>query len=387
MKVLYFCTPPLLDYSIEQINGLKDRVNLHVIIGVSLHTPNHSIFKIKQGPFDKKIYSFNDAKDKIENAELFESYFTGCKSVHFVFFPAKLGLNIITTISKLLRLLNQINPQVVHFDDISGRLAILALIIRKKIVLNIHDPAPHSGEKRLIGDIIRKLVFRKVSAFCTFSNYSKNQFEEIYNPKVQIKNLRLIPYFSYKLLGSKPIRDIQKLSGGRIILFFGRISEYKGIDELLKAFSNIRLQSNNLKLVIAGRGSYSYSIPGDLKDSDSLIIINRFIEITEIQSLFELADILVCPYRDATQSGVLMTARVFKIPVIVSNVGALPEYVQEGENGYVYDIKDNNGLENAIYKFLNETKFIDRKGIEIDNQDVTTNSLKLVDIYKQITHN
>ena len=386
MNVLYFCTPPLLDYSVEQIRDLKQHINLHVIVCVSLHSPNHTIFKLKENRFSKDIYTFEEVKGKIENVDLFETYFDGCKSVHFVFFAPKFGLNILSTNIKLIKLLKTINPQIIHFDDISGRLSVFVQFLRnKKIVLNVHDPAPHSGEQNWYEGFIRKLVYRKVSAVCTFSNFSKELFEKLYCLTVPVVNLRLVPYQSYLFLEKKIVDGINRLPNENILLFFGRISPYKGIDELLIAFCNITKQSPNTKLVIAGRGSYVYQIPKNLKESPSLIILNRFIYENEIKSLFHQADVLICPYRDATQSGVLMTARVFNIPVIVSNVGALPEYVEDGKNGYIYDINDEKGLEYSILKFLNDKRSIDRNSILNDNFDVSENSRKLVELYFKIS--
>lgn len=382
MDILYFCTPPLLDYSAEQIRDLKQHVNLHVVVCVSLHSPNHTIFKLKVKDFQKEIYTFDEVKDKIENIDLFEMYFDGCKSVHFVFFAPKFGLNILFTNLKLINLLNKINPDIIHFDDISGRLSVFVQFLwNRKIVLNVHDPAPHSGEQNWYAKIIRKLVYRKVSAVCTFSNFSKLLFEKIYQPTVPVANLRLIPYQSYLFLDHTIVDGIHKLTNEKVLLFFGRISPYKGIDELLHAFSKVLKQAPNTKLVVAGRGSYAYQIPENLKDSSSLIILNRFIHENEIKSLFDQADVLICPYRDATQSGVLMTASVFNIPVIVSNVGALPEYVQDGKNGYIYDILDEKGLENSILKFLNDHRSIDRNSTITDNFDGSENSQKLVALY------
>lgn len=385
MDILYFCTPPLLDYSAEQINDLKLHINIHVILCVSLHSPNHTIFKLKENNFDKDIYTFDEVKGKIENFELFEKYFDGCKSVHFVFFAPKFGFNILFTNLKILKLLSKIKPEVIHFDDISGRLSIFVQFLQnRKIVLNVHDPAPHSGEQRHIDTWVRKLVYKKVSAFCVFSNFSKSLFNELYKLNVPVLNLRLVPYLSYKYLNDKKVNGVEKLSNEKVLLFFGRISPYKGVDELISVFAKMLNYTSVLKLIIAGRGSYEYQIPEELKNSSSLIILNRFIHEDEIKSLFDQSDVLICPYRDATQSGVLMTARVFDIPVIVSNVGALPEYVQDGQNGYIYDIKDKNGLEDSIQKFLNDGRMHVKENIVNDNNDLSDNSRKLVDLYHRL---
>lgn len=383
MDILYFCGPPLLDYSVEQIGDLKIHVNLHVIVPVSLSTPNHSIFKLKNNHnIVAGVYTFDEIKEQIENYSLFENYFVGCKSIYFVFFSSRFGINILLTNIKIINIIRIINPQIIHFDDISGRLSILALLLKnKKIVLNVHDPSQHSGEQKWTDKVIRKLLYRKISAFCTFSDYSKSLFEKLYSIAVPVVGLRLVPYKSYLLFENKKVNGIDKLPNEKVLLFFGRISQYKGLDEFLLTFVSLKKKFPNIKLVIAGKGSYRYHIPTELVGSSSLIIINRFILQNEIRSIFEQADLLVCPYRDATQSGVLMTAAVFETPAIVSNVGALPEYISDGKNGYIYDINDELGLENAIVKFLFSEKSSNQISRAIINHDASNNSKLLCKVY------
>jgi glycosyltransferase involved in cell wall biosynthesis len=385
MNVLYFCSPPLLDHSAEQINDLKQYVNLHLIVCVSLHTPNHTIFKLKEGAILDGIYTFDDIKNSIENVKLFELYFEGCVSVYFVFFPPKIGMNILRITIALLKRVRILKPQIVHFDDISGRMLAFALLLKnRKIVLNVHDPVAHSGEQNLGYMIMRRILFSKIAAFATFSEYSRLLFEKVFHPKVPVADLRLVPYYCYKILGTKKIPEITKRPNEKVFLFFGRISPYKGIDELLRAFSKVVQNFPGIKLVIAGKGNYSYQVPEELTRSSSLITINRFIAESEIKSLFEQADVLVCPYRDATQSGVLMTAAAFNTPVIVSNVGALSEYIKEGGKGYVYDLNDKIGLENCLVQFLTNSQATDVLVEAADNVAVSRNSQLLVNLYTQL---
>lgn len=385
MNILYFCSPPLLDYSAEQINDLKQHVHLNVMVCVSLHTPNHTIFKLKEGFALDGIYPFEAIKDKIENVKLFEDYFEGCQSVHFVFFPPKIGRSIIRITMALLKKIRIIKPQIVHFDDISGRMLAFALLLKnRKIVLNVHDPVAHSGEQNSGYVIMRKILFSKIAAFATFSEYSRQLFEKVFYPKVPVADLRLVPYYSYAALGTKKIPEINTLPTEKVLLFFGRLSPYKGIDELLRAFSKVVQIFPEIKLVLAGKGNYTYQLPEELVGSSSVITINRFIAESEIKSLFEQADVLICPYRDATQSGVLMTAAAFKTPVIVSNVGALSEYIKEGGKGYVYDLNDEMGLENCLVQFLTDSQPIDTLALPIDNAAVSRNSQLLVNLYIQL---
>ena len=385
MDVLYFCSPPLLDYSAEQIKDLKQHVNLHVIVWVSLQTPGHTIFNLEEGADFDGIYRFDSIKSSIKNVKLFEVYFEGCVSVHFVFFPIKIGLNIFRISKALLETVSTLNPEIVHFDDISGRLLIFALLLKNRcIVLNVHDPVAHSGEQNLGYVIMRKILFRRIAAFATFSEYSRLLFHKVFHPKVPVADLRLVPYYCYKALRAEKIPEITKRPNEIVFLFFGRLSPYKGIDELLYAFSKVFQNYPEVRLVIAGKGSFSYMVPEVLVNSSSLVTINRFIADSEIKSLFEQADVIVCPYRDATQSGVLMTAAAFQTPVIVSNVGALSEYIKDGGKGYVYDLNDERGLENCLIQYLTDYSSTNMLVAVTEDTAVSRNSQLLVDLYTQL---
>lgn len=126
---------------------------------------------------------------------------------------------------------------------------------------------------------------------------------------------------------------------GKYLLFFGFIRRYKGLDLLLQALKDERIAALNLKLIIAGefyddRSSYEADLEA-LKDR--LILFTDFIPNDEVKNYFSAADLVVQPYRSATQSGITQVAYHFEKPMLVTRVGGLHEVVQDGKTGFVTD--------------------------------------------------
>lgn len=143
--------------------------------------------------------------------------------------------------------------------------------------------------------------------------------------------------------------------GYTYLLFFGFIREYKGLDLLLKAFSDKRLRNRNIKLIVAGE-FYEDEAPyrqiiADNGIAGDVILLNWFIAEDEVAALFSAANLVVQPYKSATQSGVTQIAYHFGKPMIVTDVGGLSEIVPDGKCGYV--VKPNpESIADAIDDYL-----------------------------------
>jgi glycosyltransferase involved in cell wall biosynthesis len=147
--------------------------------------------------------------------------------------------------------------------------------------------------------------------------------------------------------------------GGRYLLFFGFIRAYKGLDLLLKAFAKSEVRKLGLKLIVAGE-FYSneeeyQQLIDELGIREDLILHTHFISNDEVKYYFGAADLLVQPYRTATQSGISQMAYHFEKPMIVTKVGGLPEIVPDGEAGYVVEV-DENAIAAGIVRFFEEEK-------------------------------
>ncbi len=158
---------------------------------------------------------------------------------------------------------------------------------------------------------------------------------------------------------AKARQQLQLDTEGRYILFFGFIRDYKGLDLLLKAMTEKRLASLGVKCIIAGEyygNEEQYeALIEELEIGDRLHLHNHFIPNEEVKYFFGAADLVVQPYKTATQSGISQMAYHFEKPMVVTKVGGLPEIVPDGEAGFVVE-KSPQAIADAIVTFFEEDK-------------------------------
>jgi glycosyltransferase involved in cell wall biosynthesis len=164
-----------------------------------------------------------------------------------------------------------------------------------------------------------------------------------------------------RILNEKLGLSIQ--TNDKILLFFGFIRKYKGLDILIRAMAEPAIRKSDIRLLIAGefyedRETYEKLI-NELNISEKLILKTDFVADGDVQYYLCGADAVVQPYRHATQSGVTPLAYHFEKPMIVSNVGSFSEQVLHEQTGLVTDA-DPSSLANAIMRFyeLGEQYFI-----------------------------
>lgn len=160
--------------------------------------------------------------------------------------------------------------------------------------------------------------------------------------------------------------------GYSYLLFFGFIRAYKGLDLLLDAFADKRLRNRKLKLLIAGE-FYEDDIPvrnqiQRLGLDNEIIIFDRFIKDNEVPLFFGAADLVIQPYKTATQSGVTQIAFQYEKPMLVTAVGGLKEIIPDGKCGYVVR-PDPQSIADSIVDFYdNQRKELFIEGVRQEKQ-------------------
>lgn len=224
-------------------------------------------------------------------------------------------------------------------------------LLRRRTVLTVHDPFPHTGNDTTIVRLRRKVAFRLVPRLIILNKAQRQAFIAHYKLRPgRVYDGIMGCYTSLHTI--QP--DLSALPAGkRYILFAGKILPYKGLDYLLPAMREVHKQCPDCHLIVAGSGNYHF----DTSPYEALPYIdirNRYIPGPELVALVSNAQFIVCPYTDATQSGVVMTAFAFARPVIVTNVGGLPEMVSDGRHGFVVKEKDCQALAAAIARLWKE---------------------------------
>lgn len=247
-------------------------------------------------------------------------------------------------------------------------LGTIARIVRKnrytRIISILDNIIPH--EKRPGDRLLAGYFVRSTHGFIAMSQNVLNDLKTFDDRKPVI----FCPHPLYDGFGQimEKTEARKKLAldvNARYILFFGFIRDYKGLDILLEAMNDKRIRELGIKLVVAGE-FYTDPKPytelvSRLKLEDSVVMSNDFIPDSSVAAYFCASDLVVQPYKNATQSGVTQIAYHFDKPMITTDVGGLAEIVPHGKVGYVVE-PDPGQIASAIETFYREgreTEFVE----------------------------
>ena len=225
----------------------------------------------------------------------------------------------------------------------------------KKIIITVHNVLPHAAlpyENKRLNKFLNRVVLFLGDIFIVHSTRNIEELHDIFGiPKEKIIR---IPHGTSKSFKDSIVtkEDAREELGlpldGKIILFFGTIREYKGLDILLEAFSYVTKERGNVFLVIAGypwRGWEKYEElikTNDLNKNIKLFL--EFIPSGKVKYFYYASDLVVLPYREfMSQSGLGADALAFEKPLIVTDVGGLPELVKDKK----FVVEQNNPRELA----------------------------------------
>jgi len=220
-----------------------------------------------------------------------------------------------------------------------GTVARIVKSNRHTVALCIFDNViPH--EKRPGDKLLTRYFTRSIDGAVVMSDTVLNELKEFSsNLPVRFSPHPLFDNYGSMVVRNDALAALNLDSGYSYLLFFGFIRAYKGLDILIEAFSDERLRNRKLKLLVAGEfyeddAPYRSLIKKYNLEND-VIFFDHFIRDTEVPLFFSAADIVVQPYKSATQSGVTQIAYFFEKPMLVTDVGGLKEIVPDGICGYV----------------------------------------------------
>ena len=252
-------------------------------------------------------------------------------------------------IYKLNQKIQQSDFDIVHFNGISGFMSLLYLLNKGKrgLAWTLHDFKSHSGEENKRGEKLNYFLAKRNKLFLV------QHYE--YLRKEVIKAFKL-PSNKVQLLRSGVLEVIHAFKEEKItkqedyVLFFGRISKYKGVDILLKAYTEIENPSK--KLIIAGSGQFWFD-DTPYQQNDNIIFINRYLQSGELAGLIRKASFIVVPYRDATHSAVVVMSYCFNKAIVSSNVDGLSEAVLHNKTGLLTAPGNIDDLKASLVLLMN----------------------------------
>lgn len=252
----------------------------------------------------------------------------------------------------LIRKILKPQPDIVHFTNENIWLTTLIPFMDcRRLVWTLHDPLPHSGDS-LRKKMATNLLARSSSKI--FVHYKFN-FEMAQTQGYEASKLVVIPHGDYSFYEKYVRRGVIP---GRMVLFWGRIRPYKGIETLVDC---LKYLPDDVQVVIAGQGAGAYELAA-ARDG-RIRLIDKFLSEEEIAQLCQECSVVATPYTDASQSGIVPVAYAFSRPVVATNVGALPEQVEDGVTGLLVQPGDPKALAEAIDKLLRNPHMAASMGI------------------------
>lgn len=252
---------------------------------------------------------------------------------------------------------------IIHCDYMLGSGMNFLFKLTPKWIQTIHDPFPHSGETSSRKTKIYNNTISNSDYFVLLNERQKKEFCTYYGVnKERVFINRLGIYDNIKAF-VKPKHKVKSNN----ILFFGRISPYKGIEYLCKAIIKVREVVPDVTLTIAGGGKMYFDI-NPYKQLGYIEFRNHYVSMEELAELLSECELSVCPYTDATQSGVIMTSYSLGKPVIASNVGGLPEMIEQNKTGLIVPPRDSDTLATAIIELLKDKEKLQKMSDYINNE-------------------
>jgi glycosyltransferase involved in cell wall biosynthesis len=261
-----------------------------------------------------------------------------------------------------------------------------------KVITIADNILPH--ERRPGDRLFTRYLVRASDAFVVMSRSVATDLQQFTNSKPVAYTPHPI-YDNYgELIEQEAAKAFLKLSQNtKYLLFFGFIRHYKGLDLLLQAMSDERIRPLNVKLLVAGEfyenAATYHQLIEDYHLSQQVILHTDFIPNERVKYYFGAADLVVQPYRSATQSGISQIAYHFEKPMVVTNVGGLPEIVAHGKSGYVVEVQAS-AIAEAIVDFFSHANRADelQAGVRTGKKQFDwSNMIQVIsDLYKKLNN-
>lgn len=349
MKILYISSPSFADCDFPLVRELQRKgINVTYLILLPPFMLKSTLFDIKTQIPKTGIFSATN----YEEIKVYESYMV----MDRVFVANRVGRNALSLSYwkhklDLFLFLKKQKFDIVHSDYMIDSGLKFLFRLSPIWVQTFHDPFPHSGEESKRKYNTYKTTLSKADYFVLLNKNQKAKFCIDYGispDRVYINHLGIYDNIrTFVRYDTAPYKNN--------VLFFGRISPYKGIEYLCEAMKKVREVVPDASLTIAGGGNFYFDIE-PYKQLGYIEVRNHYVGMEELAELLNRCELSVCPYTDATQSGVIMTSYSLGKPVVATNVGGLPEMIEDGKTGLLVSPRDSDLLADAIIQLLTDKR-------------------------------
>jgi|AntRauMinimDraft_3_1070383.scaffolds.fasta_scaffold00516_8 glycosyltransferase involved in cell wall biosynthesis len=295
------------------------------------------------------------------------------------------------TYYRIYRTIATIDPDVIHITQGFVWInPVLPFISKYPIVLTDHEPEETNdvtfyGRTRIYS-WSKSHMRRNADRVVVHGEYLRDVLLSLGLPDEKIEVIKHGVYRHYTKLDAG--ESTESLPDNNV-LFFGLIADYKGIDVLGDAIPEVHSQLPNVTFKLAGNGDITQYLDESVANADYVTIQEEYIPETDVGQLFRNASLVVLPYKSGSQSGVLTIAYQFGTPAVVTDVGSLPEAVDNGQTGFIVPPNDPDALAQAICDIF-ESESIQSDMVENIDEKVETELSwdviceDLVEIYNRV---
>jgi len=301
----------------------------------------------------------------------------------------KKTLRVLKYYLRLIRYAARAKPRIFHilwnnkFQYFDRTLLMLYYrALGKRIIITIHNVNDRKRDSNdtLLNRLTLRVQYHLAHHFFVHTEKMKRELIEEFG--IQDFRIAIIPFGinnavpNTSLTAQEARERLGIPANERVILFFGNIAPYKGLEYLVDAFHQIQAGRNDYRLIIAGRPkgpkNYWSGIEETISEnvrSGSVLLRNGYIPDEEIEIFFKAADVLVLPYRYIYQSGVLFLGYSFGLPALSADVGSMKEDIVEGKTGFVFEPENPDDLARAIEKYFQSDMYVHSDGLKRQIQD------------------
>ena len=294
------------------------------------------------------------------------------------------------------RQINRIKPNMVVFrywiPQLAPSYGTIARLISNKIIKIgfVDNPFPH--EPSIVDKVLNAYFIDIMDGFLTMSEASASKLKGLTQKPIKFAVHPVLDFYPSAVTREEARKELNLPLDKPIVLFFGAIRPYKGLDLLIRAAATDPLKNMSVLFVVAGefyfKSEWKYrSMITQLGLDNKFLIYNYFIPDDKVHLFFSAADLVVQPYKSATQSGVTQLAYYYEKPMVVTNVGGLPEQVPHGVSGLVVEPEPSQ-IAKAIYEFFTNPELAERlkEGVKQEKKRFSWTALvnALEELYDEI---